>query len=73
MAKQIKWNGFGVRLIHGYVFRPGQVITVEDEQIALDILTQPGEPFSEVTPPAEPEPEPNPESSGEPAPAKRRK
>lgn len=72
MAKQIKWDGFGVRLIHGYVFRPGQVITVEDEQIALDILTQPGEPFSEVTPPAEPASEPK-ESSGEPAPAKRRK
>jgi hypothetical protein len=46
--KKIRWNGFGRREIYGYAFTPGQVIEVTDDEQALDILTQPGEDFSEV-------------------------
>lgn len=44
----IKWDGIAIREIHGYIFQPGQVIEVADEETALDILTQPGEPFVEI-------------------------
>ncbi len=61
MSKKIKWAGVSRREIHGYVFMPGQVIEVDDEEIALDILTQPGEPFVEVEPEAgEDTPQPKP-------------
>jgi hypothetical protein len=51
---KIQWQGSGLRIIHGYTFKPGQIVEVSDEEIALDILTQPNEPFVKVT---EPEPE----------------
>lgn len=48
MTRLIQWQGNGIRLIHGYNFTPGQAIEVEDDEIALDILTQPNEPFVEI-------------------------
>jgi len=51
MAKHIRWaHPFKTREIHGLVFEPGQVHVVEDDMVALDILTQPGEPFEEADP-----------------------
>lgn len=47
MTKQIGWTGFGVRELYGYTWVSGQVHAVEDEEIALDILTQPDENFWE--------------------------
>lgn len=60
MGKKIQWRGNSIRFIHGFVFRPGQVIEVENEELALDILTQPGEPFVMVDelPPVVPESKP---------------
>lgn len=53
--KTIQYRGAKIRIIHGYVFRPGQTHQVEDDNIALDILTQPDEPFFEIeTEPAQP-------------------
>ncbi len=53
MATRIRWaHPFKIREIHGFVFQPGQVHVVEDDTIALDILTQPGEPFEEAEPDA---------------------
>lgn len=51
MAKWIAWYGFGVRELHGLRWENGQAHLVEDEEVALDILTQPGEDFREVSPP----------------------
>ncbi|MCL4295684.1 MAG: hypothetical protein KJ077_08150 [Anaerolineae bacterium] len=52
MAKWIAWYGYGVRELHGFRWENGQAHLVEDEEVALDILTQPGEDFREVDPPA---------------------
>lgn len=61
MGKHILWNSpVRQREIHGYTFLPGQTLWVENEEKALDILTQPGEPFVEVNLPAPPEASPEP-------------
>jgi len=53
--RTIQYRGHAVRIIHGFIFSPGQVQQVDVEDIALDILTQPGEPFVEIEPaPAQP-------------------
>lgn len=54
MAKWIAWYGYGVRDLHGLRWENGQAHLVEDEEVALDILTQPGEDFREVSPPPAP-------------------
>lgn len=55
MAKWIAWYGYGVRELHGFRWENGQAHMVEDEEVALDILTQPGEDFREADgPPPEP-------------------
>lgn len=48
MAKWIAWYGYGVRELHGFRWENGQAHLVEDEQVALDILTQPDEDFREA-------------------------
>ena len=47
--KYIQWNGspVTVREIHGYTFRRGQIHKVTDDEIALDMLTQPRDFFVE--------------------------
>jgi hypothetical protein len=52
VSKIIAWYGIGRRELLGYTWGfSGQQVTVEDEEVALDILTQPGENFREVMPP----------------------
>ena len=46
---KIQWQGSGLRIIHGYTLQPGQTVEIQDDEIALDILTQPNEPFVKVT------------------------
>lgn len=50
MSKYIAWYGVGVRELHGFQWKNGEVHLVEDEMVALDILTQPDEDFREVDP-----------------------
>lgn len=47
--KYIQWNGSGVviREIHGFAFKRGQIHQVDDDEIALDMLTQPNDYFVE--------------------------
>lgn len=46
--KRIKWTGVGTREAHGFTWESGDVISIEDEEIALDLLTQPNDGFSQV-------------------------
>lgn len=47
----IRWNGkVGTREIRGYTFEPGQILLVEEDEVALDMQTQPGESFEEIGP-----------------------
>lgn len=50
MTRYIQWNGSKLveRHIHDLVFRHGDVHQVDDDEIALDLLTQPGDHFIEV-------------------------
>ncbi len=50
--RQIQWFGVGRREIAEYSLAwefSGAVVPVEDDNVALDILTQPGEKFVDVT------------------------
>ena len=51
---KIQWQGTGLRIIHGYTFQPGQIVEIPDDEVALDILTQPNEPFIEIKVEVEP-------------------
>lgn len=51
MSKLIQWNGpsFKIREIYGYTFTSGQIHQVDDDEQALDMLTQPGDFFVEAS------------------------
>lgn len=45
MGTWVQWFGYGVRTAHGYTWQNGDTHFIEDETVALDLLTQPGERF----------------------------
>lgn len=65
MGTWVQWFGFGVRQAHGLTWENGTAHLIEDETVALDLLTQPGERFEVVDSPGPPSIHPSVASGGE--------
>lgn len=50
--RHIQWNGYGTRQAYGKTWENGDVIPIESDDVADDLLTQPFDNFVEVFPAA---------------------